>query len=168
MFLNCNDAIIRKANRVVKKAESRDAERIVRELGINLVEVPFKTQKGAYKVIERNRYIFINSSLTEPLRSIVIMHEIGHDQLHRMKAKEFHEFSIFDMTANTMEYEANLFAAHILLPDEEILEYIYRGYDVAQIAGTMHSDINLVALKAADLTLRGYPLRPQEHKRNFL
>lgn len=168
MFLNSNDTIIRKANRIVKMTESRSAEKIARELGINLIEVPFKTQKGAYKVIERNRYIFISSFLTEPLRSIVIMHEIGHDQLHRTKAKEFHEFSIFDMTANAMEYEANLFAAHVLLPDDEILEYIYLGYDVAQIAGTMHSDINLVALKAADLTMRGYPLRLQEHKRNFL
>ena len=168
MFLNCNDVIIQKANRIVKMTETRNAERICRDLGINLIEVPFASQKGAYKVIERNRYIFINSTLTEPMRSIVIMHEIGHDQLHRRNAKEFHEFSIFDMTANTMEYEANLFAAQVLLPDDEVLEYIYQGYDVAQIAGTMHSDINLVALKAADLSLRGYALRPQEHKRNFL
>ena len=51
-----------------------------------------------------------------------------------------------------MEYEANMFAAQVALPDEEILEYIYGGYDVGQIARAMCSDINLVALKAVSYT----------------
>jgi Zn-dependent peptidase ImmA (M78 family) len=72
------------------------------------------------------------------------------------------------MTSNTMEFEANLFAAQIALPDDEILEYIYRGYSVGQIAGEMESDINLVAIKVSDLSRRGYSFRVPEHKNNFL
>lgn len=90
------------------------------------------------------------------------------NQLHRKEAKTFHEFSLFDMTTNTMEYEANLFAAHIMLPDNEVIEYIKQGYSVAQIAGMMNSDINLVALKAVDLSTRGLNLRVPEHRKDFL
>lgn len=67
-----------------------------------------------------------------------------------------------------MEYEANMFAAQIALPDEEILEYIYGGYDVGQIARAMSSDINLVALKVSELNTRGYRFREQEHRSDFL
>lgn len=52
-----------------------------------------------------------------------------------------------------MEYEANIFVAQISLPDDEILDYIERGYDVQQIARAMHSNINLVALKADALIM---------------
>ena len=67
-----------------------------------------------------------------------------------------------------MEYEANIFAAQASLPDETILEYIQRGYDIQQIARSMDSDINLIALKVDKLISQGYPLRRQEHKNDFL
>ena len=84
-----------------------------------------------------------------------MLHEIGHDALHReeaVKAGGFKEFNIFDMRQSRMEYEANIFASQISLPDDEILEYIENGYDIQQIARAMHSDINLVALKTDTLT----------------
>jgi hypothetical protein len=67
-----------------------------------------------------------------------------------------------------MEYEANLFAAQVSLSDDKILEYIERGYDVAQIASAMYSDINLVALKVSELNNRGYRLNPQTYNKSFL
>ena len=105
------------------------------------------------------------------MHNIVLLHEIGHDCLHRAEAIEvggFKEFNIFDMTDHRMEYEANIFTAQIALPDDDVLEYIYRGYDVGQIARAMRSDINLVALKVAELNTRGYRFREQEHRANFL
>ena len=102
------------------------------------------------------------------MRRIVLLHEIGHDQLHRHLADVFQEFQIFDMSRNVMEYEANLFAAQIALPDEEILEYIRSGYDAAQIAMATASDINLVALKVSELSRRGYSFRDVDHRSDFL
>ena len=67
-----------------------------------------------------------------------------------------------------MEYEANLFAAQISLPDDDFLALAERGYDTQQIARTLHSDINLVALKADTLISQGYRLRQQEHCSDFL
>ena len=71
------------------------------------------------------------------------------------------------MTTSRIEYEANVFAAQMMLPDDEITEYIYQGFDVQQIAHAMKSDINLVALKVAERRSRGYKFREQEYKNKF-
>ena len=67
-----------------------------------------------------------------------------------------------------MEYEANLFAAQLMLPDDEIKEYIYKGFDVQQIARAMRSDINLVAIKVSELNRQGCCFREQGFRSNFL
>ena len=166
--LNSTDNIIRRADALVRSTGTRDPERIAEALGIIVKDVNFEKQKGLYKVILRNRFIFIKSDLSEVMRRIVLLHEIGHDQLHRHLDDVFQEFQIFDMSRNVMEYEANLFAAQIALPDEEILEYIRSGYDAAQIAMAMASDINLVALKVSELSRRGYAFRDVDHRNDFL
>ena len=60
-------------------------------------------------------------------------------------------------------------AAEILMDSDEVLRYIYEyGYTAEQIASTMSTDINLVALKVAHLATLGYNLHALEHKSNFL
>ena len=55
-----------------------------------------------------------------------------------------------------------------MLPDDDILDYIYDGYSARQIAGAPETDINLVSMKAADLSRRGYSFRALDFKTNFL
>lgn len=118
------------ANKVFRTYENRRPERIAKEMGILIVPAPFKKQKGAYKVIERQPVIFINNSLHPVVREIVFGHELGHHLLHREEAIQaggFQEFNLFDMRENRMEYEANLFAAQLMLPDDEIKEYTIKA-----------------------------------------
>ncbi len=75
--------IVKKADRIVKSCGTRDPHRIAKELGINVRYADFKRQRGAYKVIMRNRYVFLNPNLHPVMESIVLWHEIGHDQFHR-------------------------------------------------------------------------------------
>ena len=168
MQLNDPDTIIRKADALVRSAGTREPLALAAELGITVYYPPFATQKGVYTIIKRNPYIFLKQDLDPVMRDIVILHEIGHHLLHKKRARIFQEFSLFDMTSSAMEYEANLFAAHIALPDDEILDYIYEGYSADQISAAMHSDINLVAIKVSDLSRRGHAFRVPEHKNNFL
>lgn len=159
------------ANRIYRTYEHRRTEHIAKEMGILIIPTPFKKQKGAYKVIERQPIIFINDHLHPVVREIVFGHELGHHLLHReeaIRAGGFQEFSLFDMRENRMEYEANLFAAQLMLPDDEIKELIYRGYDVQQIAKAMRSDINLVAIKVSELNRHGCCFREQEYHNKFL
>ena len=165
------EAAVQKADRIVHMFGTRNPYRIAEELNIIVMPRRFKRQKGIYKVIERNRFIFIKEDLSPVMSSIVLLHEIGHDILHRDEAISlggFQEFNIFDMTNKRMEYEANIFAAQISLPDDETIDYIKQGYDIEQVARAMESDINLVALKVAELNRRGYSFRAQQYRSTFL
>ena len=150
---------------------TRDPGELAAALGVEILPRAFERQKGAYKVIMRNPFIFIKADLDPAMERIVLSHELGHHCLHRLEARRlggFREFNIFDMGSDRMEYEANVFAAELLLPDEEVLDYIRQGLDIHGIASAMSSDINLVALKADALISRGVPLRPQTHASRFL
>ena len=162
--------IVQTANNLVRDLGTRDPHKIARELGIEIIPMNYKRQRGAYKVLLRNRFIFINKDLSPRMQTIVCAHEIGHDQLHRSMAKNdaIQEFMLYDM-ATKPEYEANIVAAEILLDTDTILEYIYEyGYTSEQIARAMYTDINLVALKVAHLAETGYDLRRIDHRSDFL
>lgn len=64
-------------------AEPRDPLRIARDLGIEVMYYPFNEQRGAYKVLMRNRFIFVKNDLHPVMENIVLLHELGHDALHR-------------------------------------------------------------------------------------
>lgn len=51
--------IVQTANRLVDTFGTRDPHRIAQALGIEVISVDFKRQRGAYKVLMRNRFIFI-------------------------------------------------------------------------------------------------------------
>lgn len=162
--------ITEKGAKLVKRCDTRDPFKIAKELGIKVMFVDdFEKLKGVYRVIKRNRWIFINSNLPERMQRIVCAHELGHDQLHRDLARGdgLMEFVLYDMDSRP-EFEANVLASQILLPDDEVLEHIYNGYDAEQIARIMGSDINLVALKVATLNQQGYNFRNIDHNTTFL
>ena len=120
MLKNHNEAV-RTADRLVRKYGTRNADHLAEALGLIVMPRAFKHQKGVYKVIERNRYIFIKQDLHPVMHNIVLLHEIGHDQLHRsaaIAAGGFQEFNLFNMADRAIEYEANMFAAQVALPDE--------------------------------------------------
>ena len=157
--------------KLVKRYDTRNPFEIADQLGIEVMLCEnFGSLKGMYRVIKRNRFIFLNKDLDESMMRIVCAHELGHDQLHRQMAKNhpIQEFMLYDMKSRP-EYEANIVAAEILLDHDEVLEYIYGyGYTAEQIARAMGTDINLVALKVAHLSTLGYNLQPLEYKSDFL
>ena len=157
--------------RLVKRCGTRDPFEIARQLGIEVLFCDgFNSMKGMYRVVKRNRFIFLNRDLTPQTQRIVCAHELGHDQLHRNLARTgaLQEFMLYDMTTKP-EYEANIVAAEILLDTDEVLDYVYNfGYTSEQIAKVMETDINLVALKVAHLAESSRGLRPVEHMSDFL
>ena len=94
------EQLSRVGEKLVKRCGSRDPFEIARQLGINVMLCEnFGSLKGMYRVIKRNRFIFLNNSLDENMLRIVCAHELGHDQLHRNMAKTtpIHEFMLYDM-----------------------------------------------------------------------
>ena len=106
-----------------------------------------------------HRMIFINQNLSPELLRLVVAHELGHDARHRQLAGSgLRELPLF-RTTDTTEYEANAFAAHLLLENEEVLSLAREGYDAASLAKTMGTDVNLMLIKLQELNRLGYELR---------
>lgn len=153
-----SDYINDRALNLINTYDTRDPFEIAKQLGIKIyLRNDFNSVKGMYMVILRNRCIFINNNLCHHTQRILCAHELGHDILHRelAKSKALQEFVLYDMK-NRPEYEANVFASELLLPDEEVYQYVLDGYDIVQIASIMNTDINLLLIKMAQLNKRGY------------
>ncbi|KAA3384435.1 ImmA/IrrE family metallo-endopeptidase, partial [Akkermansia muciniphila] len=109
---------------LVRQCETRDPIKIAKQIGVEVMFCEnFGPLKGMYRVIKRNRFIFLNCDLDERMMRIVCAHELGHDQLHRAlgKGNGLQEFMLYDMTS-VPEYEANIVASEILIDNDELLE----------------------------------------------
>ena len=118
--------------RLVRRCGTRDPFEMARQLGVEVLFCPdFGSMKGIYRVIQRNRFIFLNDGLTPQMQRIVCAHELGHDQLHRNLAKDgaLREFMLYDMSTRP-EYEANIVAAE---------GWRYAGYIPTKQRGTGHT-----------------------------
>jgi len=147
------------AQRLARRYNTRDPYEIAENMGIDIIRSNrLKKLKGMYLYILRNPYIVINTNTPEEMQRIICAHELGHDRLHRKLAAQggMQEISLFDMTTRP-EYEANVFAAELMLADEDITALQKEGYDAFQIASKLNSDINIVALKISQMKKRGYP-----------
>lgn len=166
-----SDTLHKKAADMVRQCGTRDTVTVAKELGIHLYyRDNFSDLLGMYAVIQRRRCAFLNNRLDDHLLQIVLAHEIGHDTLHRSLAKQdgLKEFMLLDIKSRP-EYEANVFAAHLLLDDDEVYTLIKDGYGVEQIAQMMNSHINLVLIKMNELHKLGYDFRiPDTAQSDFL
>ena len=112
---------------------------------------------GMYSVIKRNRFIFYNPYVDEHIQNMVVAHEIGHDMLHKdlVSDKLFQEWTLFDIKSTT-EYEANIFASHILLDETEILLLANQGYSYIHIAKFLGVNVNILLFKLREMVRNGY------------
>lgn len=166
------ETIYRKANELVKCCGTRDTLRIACEIGIYIHHIDdFKELLGMYSYQHKERHILLNSNMDYITTQMVCGHEIGHDALHRERAKigmGLQEFTLFDMR-NEMEYEANAFSAHLRIDNEELFEFVGRGYDVVQLSSIIGTNINLMLIKLNELNRMGCQLNlPYIPRSDFL
>lgn len=158
------------AHELITRFDTRDPFELCKATGVEVFYADLGNLKGMYKYLKKNRFAVINEKLDAYTKTLVCAHELGHDILHQDLAKKIYlqEFMLYDMKSRP-EYEANLFASEILLPDEKILTLAHEGYDVEQIAKELYTDINLVALKVSSMNTRGYQFNaPMSPNCNFL
>lgn len=165
-----NEMIRNTAIRLSRRFHTHDPFRLCEALGINILPLTgARTLKGMYRIVKRNRYLFLSDRLNENEKRIVCAHELGHDRLHADLAKEspLREFTICN-TASRKEYEANLFAAELLLPDDLLLPLVTHGADLSELAGRLAIDKNLVAIKLHALCPRMKDWRAADFDSRFL
>jgi Zn-dependent peptidase ImmA (M78 family) len=147
--------------RVRQKYAQTDPVRLCKEMGILLLAEPMgdfpSACKGFYFCQSRVQVITINSSLSEELTNIILMHEIGHSVLHRYVSgvRAFHDFNLFDETS-VYEYEANIFAADFLMEDDRVLGLLNEDISFFGAAAELNVPPELLDFKFRVLKRKGY------------
>ncbi len=137
----------------VRKYGTRDPFTLAREMHIELLVRELGTLKGFYKDVYGTPFIFLSRHLSRGEATLVCAHELGHHLLHRQFAAfGFEEVSVFS-PASRREYEANLFAAELLLDTKEVFDAARAGCTAAQIAAELGADVRLLELKLAAMGL---------------
>lgn len=167
-----SEEIYNKARSIVKSCGTRDTLKIAQELGIYVHFIDnLNNLLGMYTYRHKERHILLNSNMEEMVMQMVCGHEIGHDIFHRDLAKgnnSLPEFVLFDMRTKH-EYEANAFAAHLRIDDEELFDLMRQGYDVVQLSSMMNTNINLMLIKLNEMNRMGSTLNlPYMPQSDFL
>lgn len=88
--------------RLIRRYRSSGPFELADALNITVLERgDFKRQKGAFKVILNNSFIFINANMSDEMKRLVCAHELGHSLLHRLLGKiqsGLMEFELFNIT----------------------------------------------------------------------
>ena len=145
--------------KLIRTYGTRNPFLLAAEKGIEIMmRDDFDRLKGAFSLMLNVPFIFINNNLSDEMKRIVCAHELGHAMLHRqfcrsMKSRIIQEYEIFDIRSTT-EYEANIFAAELLIDENELAEYESRGYDIVQMAKASGININLLLIKYYEMQER--------------
>ena len=136
-------------NELIDKYNTRDPFEILENLGVFVeFNCELDSLKGFYTVVNGVRFVVINSNLSEEEQRVVAAHELGHCCLHQHFAEnsQLCEIMIYDMKSKP-EYEANLFAGILLIPDEDIKEATNLGYCPEQMAAFLNTNIKLLDIR---------------------
>ncbi|MEK4702012.1 ImmA/IrrE family metallo-endopeptidase [Solibacillus sp. FSL R7-0668] len=107
---------------------------------------------GFYKYIRRNKFIYINSILEEQDKLFTCCHELAHSEMHsRIDTPFLKRKTLFSV--DKLENEANRFAIELLIPDENLQEYLNQQMTMQDIALLHNVPLELVELKCKKLFL---------------
>lgn len=154
--------IIEVLGKLKKKFGTLDLYEMCERMGILINCCPMgknpKSGKGFFICEARIKVITVNSDLPEIIRRFVIAHELGHAVLHyKPGIQMFRDMVLFDETAVT-ELEANLFAAEILLEDEEVIGSLRGGRSFFETAAILNVPAELLDFKLRAMRMKGYVL----------
>lgn len=122
-----------KANQLIKKYHTNDPFILARECNMRVLFSDLGHLRGLYQYYKRSKLIIINDMLSYPEQKAVCAHELGHALLHPKLNRFFLHQSTFQ-NCDRLEREANLFAACLLIDDNDAREYLLRGASSEQIA----------------------------------
>ena len=167
-----NGYIYDETQKLIRKYKTRDPFKIMDDMHVIVGESSsFQKLKGFCFMSCKTIYVQISSFLSEEEKQIVAAHELGHIILHRtqLKMAPMKDDTLYNMQDNT-EYQANLFAADLLLSDADIADMAHNeDLDYFSLCSTLNSTPELMSFKLYSLTKRGQAYHmPMEIQSNFL
>ena len=152
-----NGYIYDETQKLIRKYKTSDPFKIMDDMHIIVGETSsFQKLKGFCFMSCKTIYVQISSFLSEEEKQIVAAHELGHIILHRtqLKMAPMKDDTLYNMQDNT-EYQANLFAADLLLSDADIADMAHNeDLDYFSLCSTLNSTPELMSFKLYSLTKR--------------
>lgn len=157
------DQIFKDSQKIIESFGTRDPREILE--GRNVKIIPFSTDTkvlGMFKIIKRNSFVFYNPYVDKRIQNMVFAHELGHEIYHKDMAKDLDmiEYELFDINSE-MELEANIFACHLLIDEEKLLDDIKQGYTYNQLASLYDVNVNLMIFKLNEMHRMGLPIKKE-------
>ena len=87
-------------------------------------------------------------------------HELGHILLHAdvlSGQKPLLEYELFDIR-NAAEFEANAFAANLLIDEQELLDLMHDGADMVAAASSLNINVNLLMIRLLQMRKEGHDI----------
>ena len=143
---------------LIDKYNTSNPFELMDALGIQCESSNLEHLKGYCVIIYGIKFVAINENLPLQERKIVAAHELGHIILHsdRLKAAAHEDMNIYNISDKT-EYQANLFAADLLIGDEEVDNLARQdGMDYFSIAKCLSTNPQLLGFKLFSMAKRGF------------
>ena len=142
---------------LIARFSTRDPFRLASFLNIHVKYIETRRQKGFCAMVLDEPFIFINRNMSEQMQRMTCAHELGHILLHRdvlEKDRFLLEYELFNIR-NETEYEANVFAAGLLIDEKELYEQIREGRDIVAIASAMDLNVNILMIRIIEMQKAG-------------
>lgn len=151
------DQIYKDSQKIINIYKTRNPKEILEARNVKII--PFSTNTkvlGMFKIIKRNSFVFFNPYVSSTIQNMVLAHELGHEIYHKemVKHSELMEYELFDIKSE-MEIEANIFACHLLINENELIEDIKEGYTYNQLASLYNVNVNLMIFKLNEMHRMG-------------
>ena len=130
--------------RLIKKYHTADPFELAKSLKISVFYENLGTINGYYNNPFRMKQIHINEALNKHETRYTCAHELGHALLHPNASTPFLRSKTL-LSVDKLEIEANIFAVHLLIPDDIIIDN--SGYTMEQLARLLGYHQELIALR---------------------
>lgn len=153
-----------KAKELIRKFKTNDPFQIAKGCHIKLMYADLGHLGGFYQYYKRTKIIIINEALPPYEQREVCAHELGHALLHPKKNRFFlHRSTLFN--CDKLEREANLFAACLLIQENDALEFLHQGATINHISAITGVSSALVEERMNLLLKESAKTKPQmEHR----
>ncbi len=156
--------IIEKAYEIKNKYTYCNTKALCREMGIilNPANMGKDINSGKGFCFRANGLFVItfNADLTKELQNAIIYHELGHIVLHYDGDNFcFNDYSMFD-ESRKKEIEANLFAAELMMTDEDVLDALNDDGSFYTAAAKLYVPFEFIDYKFRLMNYKGYKIAP--------
>ena len=150
--------VYQKVEKLVRKHGTRDPFELLDALRVQVrFYFDLHRTKGFSRYFLRQYFVGINGNLPKEEQRIVAAHELGHIVLHAeaLRDSPLFDTAVYDKRSST-EYEANLFAADLLLRDEDVTEAAGRPEtDLESLCLSLGTTPGLMNFKLRSMYRRG-------------